>query len=133
MGQGGGLNVCDMIDGPVQWWEALVPFLVLALMAAAAGWLRGLKLWPLRAAGTVFLASILFVSLLLSTVTWRAGIMSDASCINTVDYRTTGAALFGLNVGVFLSARLARLRTRAWVSPHPGPKPEAGSREPSER
>ena len=119
---GGGLDICQMWDGPVYWWEVLVPFAVLTPLAAVAGWLRGSRLRGLRALGTVLLGLVALISLVDSLFTYRWGVSANATCTAFVDSRITAAIVIVLAACVIMSARLARLRS---------PKPEARGPKPS--
>ena len=111
-----------MVDTPIGWWDALLPFVVFARLAAVAGWLRGSQPLSLRTAGSLFLALIVIVSVLNSLITSRLGIMSDSTCIDMIDGRMTWAAVIALNAAVLLSARVARRKAGARAS-----NPEVGS------
>jgi hypothetical protein len=105
--ESGGLNFCEMIDAGIPWRAGLLFFAYLVPVVVVAGWLSGSKTGWLRAVGSVLLGVVLLVSIVMSVYSFPNGI-TDESCNTPIDYRITGPSLVALNIGLFLTARLAR-------------------------
>jgi hypothetical protein len=118
----GGFNICEGLHAPLSFVELLQLFLLMAVPAAAAGWLRGSRMPVLRLAGTLFLGMVLLFSIFSSWLTFRWGIKADpTNCLILVDDRIAAAVLVALNVSLLATARLARSgRKPAAGSPKPG-------------
>jgi hypothetical protein len=106
--EGIGLDLCDMIDGPIPVAWVIESFAIPALVAVLGGALRVSRFPSLRFLGVTLLALTGLVCVWLTMTIHSWGIVGDLTRCEDLSETATLAILFSLNLCVVLAARVPR-------------------------
>jgi hypothetical protein len=96
----GELDLCHgLSDGPIPVVSVLLPFLVTILITAALGWVRQTRIRLLRSVATSLLATLVFLSMLVSWHTGKGWVfVRDAESCRPLGPGFDASILVALNV-----------------------------------